>query len=237
MPEDKPVILKKKVSTSPMTLLEMAVNGGADIETIERLQIMYDKWQKEQARKSFLEALSNFQSICPIIKKKSEADFKTKTGQKVNYKYANLSTVIETIKAPLKECGLSFRWKTEDKGDTIIITCIVGHTEGHEETNTMSANADVTGLKNPIQARGSTINYLERYTLVGSLGIGTADTDDDGKTTEKSIDDLKDEYLKLIDPLLKKDYDRYTPLHPDNWNMEQTIPNYLKALQHVKTIP
>ena len=182
MTETTDKLLIASQTTSPMSLLEMAVNGGADIETIERLQIMYDKWQKEQARKSFLEALSNFQSICPIIPKKSEAKF----NGKVQYTYANLSTIIDTIKGALKKSKLSYRWETDDKGDSITITCILGHVDGHEEKNTMSAKADGSGSKNDIQARGSTISYLQRYSLIGSLGIGTADTDDDGKASKKT---------------------------------------------------
>lgn len=236
MEGDKAVILKKKVIPSPMLLLEMAVQGGSDIETIERLQAMSDKWQKEQARKEFLKALSNFQSVCPVIEKKSKVEF----GGSVKYTYANLATIISTIKNALKESKLSYRWETDDKGESITITCILGHVDGHEERNTMSAKADDSGKKNDIQARGSTISYLQRYTLVGSLGIGTADTDDDGKTggknatTEEKLPELKTEYLKLIKPFIEASEDYYKKLLPKNWHQEETIQNYIKAIVHVK---
>jgi hypothetical protein len=47
----------------------------------------------------------------------------------------------------------------------------------------MSAGADSTGNKNNIQSIGSTRTYLQRYTLVGALGLSTADEDNDGKTS------------------------------------------------------
>ena len=45
----------------------------------------------------------------------------------------------------------------------------------------MSAPADSSGSKNPVQQIGSTMTYLQRYTLIGALGLTTADKDDDGR--------------------------------------------------------
>jgi hypothetical protein len=64
------------------------------------------------------------------------------------------------------------------QGTAISVTCILtGH--GHEEENTLSGPADASGSKNAIQAIGSTLTYLQRYTLVQALGLA-ASSDDDG---------------------------------------------------------
>ena len=101
-----------QLATNPMTLLELAVNGDADLTKIEKLMDLQERWEKNQSRKSFLHALTVFQSSCPVIPKKSEAKF----NSKVQYTYADLATIIETIKECLKDAGLSYRWETDDKG-------------------------------------------------------------------------------------------------------------------------
>ena len=46
---------------------------------------------------------------------------------------------------------------------------------------TMAAGPDGSGGKNAIQAIGSTVSYLERYTLLAATGLATEDQDDDGR--------------------------------------------------------
>lgn len=136
---------------------------------------MQEKWDKQQAKKSFLEALSKFQELCPIIEK-------TKQGH--NCKYAPLDSIIKQIKSSLRDCGLSYRWESSDNNGDTTVTCVISHVNGHCETNQMTAKPDTSGSKNAIQAIGSTRSYLHRYTLIGALGIGTADTDTDGNVSK-----------------------------------------------------
>ena len=46
---------------------------------------------------------------------------------------------------------------------------------------------DTSGKKNEIQSRGSTITYLQRYTLIGALGLTTADEDIDARIPQETI--------------------------------------------------
>jgi len=55
----------------------------------------------------------------------------------------------------------------------------------------MSAKKDSSGNKNEIQARGSAITYLQRYTLIAALGISTADEDNDGQTVQPQSEPIK----------------------------------------------
>ena len=84
------------------------------------------------------------------------------------------------------------------------VTCIVAHRDGHFEETTLSAGHDQSGNKNSIQAVGSTITYLQRYTLKAALGLAASD-DDDGRSHGKTVDDdrtltveQRDEILRLI---------------------------------------
>ena len=175
------------VTTSPMTLMELAIEKGADIVTIEKLMALKERWDAQQAKKAFLKALSEFQAECPVIKKDKKVSFTSKrTGFKTEYNYAPLGSIIKQIKSLLKKYGLSYRWETTDTDGKITIKCITSHLDGHSEGNSMSSNKDDSGGKNDIQQIGSTMTYLQRYTLIGAFGISTADDDLDVQQIPKS---------------------------------------------------
>lgn len=156
---------------SPSKLLELAITSNADVDKLERLMEMQIKWEARQSQREYVEALSAFQSKCPVIKKMKQGH---------NYKYAPLSDIITQIKDALRACGLSYRFE-QNHTSGITVKCVVTHTGGHSEFTEMSADADVSGSKNAVQAIGSTVTYLQRYTLIGALGITTADEDMDGR--------------------------------------------------------
>lgn len=159
------------IDNSPSKLMEIAINQNADVEKLEKLMAMQERWDANNARKAYFEALTRFQAKCPVIKKR-------KAGH--NYMYAPLSDIVQQIKEPLQSCGLSFRFE-QSHADAIEITCVVTHVDGHSERTSMKADADTSGSKNTIQAAGSAVTYLQRYTLIGALGITTADEDMDGR--------------------------------------------------------
>lgn len=169
------------VETTPASLIQLAIQQGVDVEKLEKLLALQERWEANKSRKDFFEALSDFQSKCPVITKNKKAGFTSKTGGQVGYAYADLAQIINQIQEPLKNCGLSYRWEFSEAEKSIIVTCIITHRNGHKETTVMSAAADTSGAKNEIQARGSTLTYLQRYTLIGALGIGTAQDDIDGQ--------------------------------------------------------
>lgn len=166
------------VIASPISLIQLAIEKKADIDTIERLMALKERWDAQQAKKEFLKALSEFQAACPVIKKGKKVSFISKrTGFKTEYNYAPLGSIITQIKSLLKKYGLSYRWETADADGKITIKCITSHIDGHSEGNSMSAAKDDSGGKNSIQQIGSTMTYLQRYTLIGAFGIATADDD------------------------------------------------------------
>jgi hypothetical protein len=48
----------------------------------------------------------------------------------------------------------------------------------------MEGGLDNSGAKNDIQQKGSTHTYLQRYTLIGVLGLSTSDDDKDGNISK-----------------------------------------------------
>ena len=180
------------MNNSPAQLLQIAVEQGADVDKLEKLMTMQERWNAGQAKTAFYEAFSQFQSEAPSIKKKKNAH---------NTKYAPLSDIVEQIKPYLQKNKLTFRFE-QDHNDGIQVTCIITHSAGHSETATMKAAADTSGSKNSVQAIASTVTYLSRYTLTSALGITTADEDMDGRLPPPEI--ISEEQAAGLKELLKE---------------------------------
>lgn len=178
-------LVKVESEATPSALLQLAIQQNLDIEKLERLMQLQERWQAEQSRKEFLTAICKFQAVCPPLEKTKKVAFGN-----TKYSYAPLGEIAATIKQAMSENGLSHRWEIEDTTDKIVCTCIISHLTGHSEKTTMSAAKDASGGKNEIQQRGSSITYLQRYTLIAALGISTADEDVDGRkeTEEKKTE-------------------------------------------------
>jgi uncharacterized protein YecE (DUF72 family) len=172
-------------SPTPLTLLQQAIAQGMDIAQLEKLMEMQERWEKRQAEKAFQDAFAEFQSIVPVIRKNKVNKINSQKGA-YSYKSAELGEIAKTIKGALKVTGLSYRWEFEDKGNKLKVTCLVSHRDGFTKTSDMEADKDDSGGKNKIQMSGSTATYLQRYTLIGALGLTTADEDNDGRNHSNS---------------------------------------------------
>lgn len=183
----KAEIVRRDEST-PDELLRLAIEGNVDLDKLERLLQMKREWDREQQRKDFYAALARFQSIVPEMRKNKQVKFRHKLDEGMTeYKYQELADILKHVKEPLGECGLSVQWEQEEKGNEIIVTCLLKHVHGHEERGKpLSGQADNSGKKNLIQQKASTITYLKRYTLIGILGIASSEPDDDGKGGAKT---------------------------------------------------
>lgn len=164
------------VAMTPAAMLQQAVTSGAGIEVVEKLLSLHERWEAGQARKAFDNAMSELRQHMPTIIKSQEASF---GNGKAAYQYEDLSAVTEALSPIMADVGLSFRWKTASTDKGVSVTCIISHRDGHSEETTLSAGLDTSGSKNPIQALGSAVTYLQRYTLKAAVGVAAA-KDDDG---------------------------------------------------------
>lgn len=183
------------ITVTPNHLLALAVEAKADPERLDKLMDLQMRWEANEAKKAYVVAMTKFRSECPAIDK-------TKTGH--NNKYAGLSETIEVIKGLLSSCGLSHTWKTNQDKETITVRCVVTHVLGHNEETSLTASPDTTGSKNPIQAIGSTVSYLERYTLFALLGLASQDMDNDGNGNGKTPPKPSDDATKIISDAFEK---------------------------------
>lgn len=154
---------------TPMDMIDRAVASGAGIETIEKLMGLQERWEANQARKAFNAAVADAKSeIKPVARNAKGHNSK---------RYADFAGIARAIDPILSKHDLSYRFRSE-QGDRINVTCVLSHKLGHSEETTLSGPPDNTGNKNAVQAIGSTLTYLQRYSLMQALGLAAANDDD-----------------------------------------------------------
>ncbi len=194
--EDKKEIAEVRSST-PAEMIKLAVTQGADLDKLEKLLGLQERWEKNEALKAYNVAMAAFKADPPKIGKD-----KTVNYSQVKYSHASLYNVTEKINTALSNHGLSASWQTKQNGE-ICITCKITHKQGHSEETTLQAPADKSGSKNNIQAIGSTITYLQRYTLLAITGLATHEQDDDGQATQEVVEKITDDQHHQICDLIE----------------------------------
>lgn len=169
-------------AVTPMEMLQIAVQQGAELDRLEKLMDMQERWEANEARKAFVVAKAAFKGEAPKLTKNKQVGFDSRSGgSRTDYRHATLDHIAEALSPVLSKHGLSYSWETEQaEGGLIKVTCILTHVMGHSERVMLQAGPDQSGNKNNIQAVGSTVTYLQRYTLLAVTGMATADQDTDG---------------------------------------------------------
>lgn len=195
-----PVQHSAPATITPMTMIDRALASNATPETLERLLALQERWEANQARKAFDEAMAAAKAEIPVILKNRVVDFTGKTGIRTHYRHEDLGEIARTVDPILAKHGLSYRFRTQSPiGEPVTVTCIVSHRDGHSEENTLVGPRDDSGNKNPIQSVGSTITFLQRYTLKAALGLAAAE-DDDGRKSDATAEDgpITEDQVKAI---------------------------------------
>ena len=188
IPEQEPRALSVM---TPMDMIQRAVESGADIDMLEKLMALQERWESSQARKAFDEAVAAVKAEIPPIERNAKGHN--------DKRYADFSAIARVVDPILGQHGLSYRFRTSQT-DRISVTCILSHKSGHSEETTLCGPADTSGNKNAIQAIGSTLTYLQRYSLVQMLGLA-ASSDDDGKSAA-SGETINEEQIGTLTELL-----------------------------------
>jgi ERF superfamily len=164
-----------------------------DVAKMRAMMDMAKEWQAEQARLAFAVAKNDFKRNLPTIEKTKPIVISREANAKPAYYYAPLDEVCEKIIPALNAVGIEHCWSTTYEGEWMVVTCTLTHELGHKESTSMRGCADKTGSKNAIQAEGSTLSYLERYTLCSICGIAIKGLDTDGAVGSVGEQWLKDQ--------------------------------------------
>ena len=105
---------------------------------------------------------------------------KSKTNPFFKAKYADLKAVIEAIKTPFSDNGLSYVQFTIENNGRIGIETILMHYSGEWLSNSFTVQL----TKQDAQGAGSAITYCRRYGLQAVAGIPSED--DDGNAASKA---------------------------------------------------
>ena len=182
VPTYKPIA----VSNPYDKMIEIALTSEKGLETLEKLIELKERTDANEAKKAYHLAMAHFKENPPEIEKDGRVGYTSKnTGGTTSYNHATLGNVSQKINSGLGKHGLSASWNTEQVEGKIKITCTITHAQGFSESTSLFASADDSGKKNSIQAIGSTITYLQRYTILALTGLATKEQDDDGAGSQQ----------------------------------------------------
>lgn len=187
-----------------LSVVEYAMQNGAtaaEVKALVELQIQMDNHKREMrrldderdrelraeaARNAYAAAIAAFKAEgVKVIRSKTITD-----GPLKGKKHADVFGVVDAATEALSKHGLSATWETvQDEKDWIKIACRIKHVAGHSESVAFGGPVDTGPGRNAIQARKSTVSYLERITMELALGLAEADADDDGRGGNDDADD------------------------------------------------
>lgn len=155
--------------------------------------------EKSESIKELATALCSFQGAVEKIKKASTNPF-------FKSKYANLSDILDVIREPLSQNGLSFVQFPRGKYE---LTTMLMHVSGEW----ISESYEMQPTKHDPQGAGSVITYQRRYALGAILGLNIDEDDDANKASQPVKEQTKD-FREILSPQHK------------NW---QKVIDYLKS--------
>lgn len=183
----------------PLDIANLAKDKDFDVDKIGKIMEFQEQWEAREAKKAYIKAMTAFKSTPPNIEKDAKVSYSTGKGQ-TEYTHATLGNVTETINKALSSHGLSAGWSTTQAEGVVTVKCTLTHAAGHSESTSLQAGLDTSGGKNNIQALGSSVSYLQRYTLLSITGLSTKDIDDDGRGA--GMDFITGEQVETINGLI-----------------------------------
>jgi hypothetical protein len=187
-----------------------ALNPDIDVEKMKALFELQERIMARKAEMAFNAGFAEMQSEMPVISERGE--IKGNDG-KVRSTFAFFEDINDAIKPVLQKHGFAIMFKTGTTKDSVSVTPILVHRDGHREVGeAVELGADTSGSKNSVQSIGSSMSYAKRYGLLALLNITTRGEDDDGfaggaklidENQEANIQALLDEAKFPKDKLLK----------------------------------
>ncbi len=183
------------VQITPAAMLQLAASKDVDPDKLQKLMDFAERWQANAAKMAFNTAMMAFKTDALRISR----NITYSDGPLKGKKYADLFGVVDKLTPALSSHGLSASWKvTKDDPGWLEVTCTIRHEAGHSESVSMGGEPDKGPARNAITARGSSMTYLERYTLLAAVGMAVAGQDDDAQQAGALDDKVVTERLDWI---------------------------------------
>jgi ERF superfamily len=126
---------------------------------------------------SIYSALSKAQAEIKPPKKDKTVNFNS-GGRQIRYSYASLSDIIECLRKPFANHGLSFSQTINPHSDGVYLTTSIFHSSGDTPITSVMPLPDPTTMKP--QDFASILTYFKRYSLASLAGV-ESEEDDDGQ--------------------------------------------------------
>lgn len=201
--------MKAKEQNSPANIMRLALTHGQDLQKIEKMLELQIKWEENEAKKAYFDAVAEFKKDPPALKK-------DKFNKQFKSYYVSLGNLLSTIAKPLGAVGLSVSFPTPQQTDKdMTASCKLSHRLGYSETMSMKAPVlagaigKVSGQssRNAIQDIKTTFTYLRSATceaVLGLAGTEASENDNDGNTLNGGDDFITKEQVTE----LTKDIDK-----------------------------
>lgn len=201
---------------SEMSMIRLAIERGAGIETIERLVALQEKMLARQAEVAFSEALNRVQDKI----KRIAPDLENTQKHSKYASYAAIDRVIRPIYGP-EGFSLSFTHADCPKPNCIRVICWL-RLGAHKEPYQVDWPVDTQGPKGgdvmtATQATGASDSYAKRYLVKDIFNIAIGADDTDGEITmgecadflalikeSRTLDELVKNYKDAVADGLKK---------------------------------
>lgn len=178
----------------------LATSPNLNIDVFERLLNMRRQEEDRAAERAFNAAISLAKGELSPVLKTNTVDYSSAKGR-TRYKYESMADVARVVDPVFSKHGLAYRFSNAQTGDLLQVTCIVSHADGFSERTVLQSKVDAGGTgMNAVQALGSALTYLQRYSLRAAIGLAAA-IDDDGRGgggAPKITDEQRAELEKLF---------------------------------------
>lgn len=200
---------------SPMALAQNFLASGGDLESLEKMMDLQDRFEKNKAKKEFFVAMANAQKEMPVI-------YEGRKNSQTGSKYAAYKDIVRGSKPIYTKFGLSVSFYEGDpeKDDYVKFCADVYHEKGHSKTYSVNLPIDDKGpkgtpVKTKIHGVKSSMSYGRGILLGNIFNIPTnEDVDDDGVAaggkivpliTENQAIEIRD-IIESIEGFSEKDF-------------------------------
>jgi len=221
---------------SPMEMAQSFLTAGGDLESLEKMMDLQERFENNEAKKAFFAAMVQAQKEMPVI-------YEGRRNKQTNSNYAAYKDIVRDAKPIYTKFGLSvsFYEGESKKPDYIKLCADVYHEKGHSQTYSVNLPIDDKGpkgtpVKTKIHGTKSAFSYGRGILLCGIFNIPTnEDIDDDGNSA--GIQYLSVDQVTEINDRLEETKGN-VPLFLKNFNAAtvETIPapQYTRALNMLK---
>ena len=124
-------------TATPMDLITKALAMDTSIEKMEQLFNLQLRWEENEAKKAYHQAVADFKAEAVDIVKNKQVKFKTEKGV-TEYKHAELGQIVNTVTPLLSKFGLSHHWEYSQSEGKIKVTCFLTHNMGYGNSTSLT---------------------------------------------------------------------------------------------------